>query len=104
MAKIPTYESRRTPSGSVVRPNLPDYTVDIAQGLVRASNKILDAKAIDEGFKQGKVEQQKSLEEGKGFLEQEGYTLRSEAYNKGANAAYVAGMKTKAEQELIAIE
>jgi len=100
MAKIPTYESRATPSGSVVRPNLPDYTVDIAQGLVKASNKILDAKAIDEGFKQGKIEQQKALEEGKGFLEQQGYTLRSEAYNKGANAAYVAGMKTKAEQEL----
>lgn len=100
MAKIPTYESRRTPSGSVVRPNLPDYTVDIAQGLVKASNKILDAKAIDEGFKQGKIEQQQALESGAGFVEQQGYTLRSEAFNKGANAAYVAGMKSKAEQEL----
>tara|TARA_X000001382_G_scaffold23319_4_gene14222 strand:+ start:5359 stop:8340 length:2982 start_codon:yes stop_codon:yes gene_type:complete len=103
MAKIPTYESRRTPTGQVVRPNLPDYTVDIAQGLVKASNKILDQKAIDEGFKQGKVEQQKALESGAGFVEQEGYTLRSQAFNKGSNAAYVAGMKTKAEQELSAL-
>ena len=100
MAKIPTYESRATPSGSVVRPATPDYSIDIAQKLVGAANKVLDAKAIDEGFKQGKIEQQKALEEGRGFLEQEGYTLRSEAFNKGANAAYVAGMKTKAEQEL----
>ena len=100
MAKIPTYQSRGTPSGRVARPNLPDYTVNIANKVVNASNKILDAKAVDEGYKAGKEEQANNLELNNQLLEQPGYTLRSEAYNKGANAAYVAGMKTKAEDGL----
>lgn len=100
MAKIPTYESRRAPSGRIARPNLQDYSVEIAQKLVRASNKVLDAKAIDEGFKAGKEEQAKSLEETNTLVQQEGYTLRSDAFNKGANAAYVSGMKSKADKEI----
>lgn len=106
MAKIPTYQSKRTPSGKVARPNLPDFSVNIAQKLVSASNKVLDAKAIDEGYKAGKTEQAEALSNGNTYIEKEGYTLRNEAYNKGANAAYVAGMKSQAEEGLnqLAIE
>jgi len=100
MAKIPTYESRRVPSGNVARPNLPDYSVNIANKLVSASNKVLDAKAIDEGYKAGKEEQAKQFVEDNTLVERSGYTLRNEAFNKGANAAYVVGMKNKADTEL----
>ena len=103
MAKIPTYESRRTPTGRVARPNLPDYSVELAQKVVRAGNKVLDAQAVDEGYKAGKEEQAKAFEETQTLVQKEGYTLRSDAYNKGANASYIAGMKTKAEDDISAI-
>ena len=50
MAKIPTYTSKRTPTGNIKRPNLPDYSVDIAQKAVKYANKVMDIQAEEEGL------------------------------------------------------
>jgi hypothetical protein len=100
MAKIPTYTSQRTPTGSVKRPNLPDYSVDIAQKAVKYANKVLDIQAEEEGLQQGFEE----IDQGTQTIEQaeqvSSFTIRGSAYKKGARNAYIAKTKTELESQL----
>ena len=100
MAKIPTYTSKRTPTGNIKRPNLPDYSVDIAQKAVKYANKIMDIQAEEEGLQQGFEE----IDQGTTTIQEaekaSSFTIRGSAYKKGARNAYIAKTKTELEGEL----
>ena len=100
MAKIPTYQSRRTISGNVRRPSMPDYSVETGEKISKFFNKVADEEAIRKGFEEGEQEQKTSLEQNTEYLQKSNFTLKGKAYNKGATAAYVADSKTKIEKEL----
>ena len=100
MAKIPTYQSRRTISGNVRRPSMPDYSVETGKKISNFFNKVADEEAIRQGFETGEQEQKTSLDQNTEYLQKSNFTLRGKAYNKGATAAYVADSKTKIEKEL----
>ena len=100
MAKIPTYTSKRTPTGNIKRPNLPDYSVDIAQKAVKYANKILDIQAEEEGLQEGF----EAINEGTTSIQDaekaSSFTIRGSAYKKGARNAYIAKTKTDLESQL----
>ena len=99
MAKIPTYESRRVPSGNVSRPNLPDYSVQLAQKAVKYANNVLDKQAQEEGLQEGF----EAVEQGTQTIEQaeqkSSLTIRGKAFKTGARNAFIAKTKTDLELE-----
>jgi len=100
MAKIPTYESRRVPSGNVSRPNLPDYSVQLAQKAVKYANNVLDKQAQEEGLQEGF----EAVEQGTQTIEQaeqkSSLTIRGKAFKTGARNAFIAKTKTDLEKQL----
>ena len=100
MAKIPTYTSKRTPTGNIKRPNLPDYSVDIAQKAVKYANKVMDIQAEEEGLQQGFEEIEQGTTTIQDAEKASSFTIRGSAYKKGARNAYIAKTKTELESEL----
>ena len=100
MAKIPTYESRRVPIGNIKRPNMPDYSVDLAQKAVKYANKVLDIKAEEEGLQQGFEEVNQGTTTIQEAEKASSFTIRGNAYKKGARNAYIAKTKTDLESQL----
>lgn len=99
--KITPYVARRTATGRFARPNIQDYSVDVVGKLVRNANEVLDEKAKTEGYAAGQKAQADTLKEGQAYINVENeFTIAGDAYKRGANAAYIAGTRSKFKNEL----
>lgn len=104
MAKIPTYENRRAPTGRFTRPRLDDTNIRNAQKIVNYANEVLDEKAKNDGYEAGIEAQNNALTQGQAYIEAENqYTIAGNAFQKGANAAFVAGTQKKIKEDLYKI-
>ncbi len=104
MAKIPTYENRRSPTGRFTRPRLDDTNIRNAQKIVAFANDVLDEKAKNEGYEAGVEAQNQNLKEGLAYVETENqYTIAGSAFQKGANAAFIAGTQKKIKDDIYKI-
>jgi hypothetical protein len=104
MAKIPTYENRRAPTGRFSRPRLDDTNIRNTQKIVNFANDVLDEKAKNDGYEAGIEAQNKALKEGAAYVEAENnYTIAGNAFQKGANAAFIAGTQKKIKDDLYKI-
>lgn len=104
MAKIPTYENRRAPTGRFTRPRLDDTNIRNAQKIVNYANEVLDEKAKNDGYEAGIEAQNNALKQGQAYIEAENqYTIAGNAFQKGANAAFIAGTQKKIKEDLYKI-
>ncbi len=99
MVKIPTYNSKFTPSPSFTKP-IPVKGMSENVELVSSfANSIADQqaeiKAYEKGFKQQQLNQNNFVATGV-----ETTSFSGSAYNKGARAAYVSNFKTSVENEI----
>jgi hypothetical protein len=109
MAKIPTYQSKRTVSGNIIRPSLPDYSFETATKFTNIATKVAQSNAAQAGYESGEKAQQELLKKNQvELLEGNNFSISGKAYNKGATAAFVANRKnfidaetTKLERELL---
>lgn len=104
MAKIPTYENRRSPTGRFTRPRVDNTSIRNAQKIVAFANDVLDEKAKNEGYEAGIEAQNNALKEGLTYIEAENqYTIAGSNFQKGANAAYIAGTQKKIKDDIYKI-
>ena len=104
MAKIPTYENRRAPTGRFTRPRLDDTNIRNAQKIVAFANDILDEKAKNDGYEAGVEAQNNALKEGQAYIEAENqYTIAGSNFQKGANAAFIAGTQKRIKDDIYKI-
>lgn len=99
MAKIPTYTSKRTITGNVRRPSMPDYSAETGRKVAKIFNKIADVKAEKDALKQG-YEDVYNKNVNIKDVDMDSITIRGSAYSKGAKQAFVATTKTDVEEKL----
>ena len=95
MVKIPTYESKLTPTASFTKPTPIQGAVENVTAIAKFANTIADEQAEVAAYEQGFKQQS---ENATSFVAQDsGYSIANNAYKKGAQAAFVANIKTEAE-------
>ena len=99
MAKIPTYNSKFTPTPSFTRPTPVKGVSENVELVAKFANTIADEqaeiKAYEKGFKQQQSNKNNFVATGV-----ETTSFSGSAFNKGAQAAFVSNFKTSAENEI----
>jgi hypothetical protein len=101
MAEIPKYQSRRTVTGRVPRPNMPDYTVQIGQKVTKVFSKVADEFAEKDGLERGYNDvYQNNVKIKDAEAKGDQFSISGRAYTKGSRSAYIAKTNTEFENEM----
>lgn len=97
MAKIPTYSSKFTPRATFTKPVPVRGVAENINKVANYANTIADTQAEISAYEKGFKQQQNT----KNFVATDNsLSIASQAYRKGAQAAYVSNFKTSAENEI----
>ncbi len=98
MVKIPTYESRLTPTPTFTKPQPVQGAVENITAVAKYANTIADEQAEIKGYEKGFQQQAENPQNY--IVQDDSYSIANNAYKKGAQAAFVANLKTEAENNL----
>ena len=97
MAKIPTYSSKFTPRATFTKPVPVKGVVENINKIANYANTIADTQTEISAYEKGFKQPQKS----QSFVaSDDSFSIASQSYRKGAQAAYVGNFKTRAENEI----
>ena len=98
MVKIPTFESKLTPTASFTRPQQMVGAVESVNAIAKYANTVADQQTEVSAYEKGFAEQVANKEN---YVAQEDtYSIANTAYKKGAQAAFVSNVKTETESNL----
>jgi len=100
MVKIPTYDSRLTPTPTFTRPQQVRGISENVEQLANFANKVADEQAQIKAYEKGFKQQQENTANNFVAENVDAYSITGNAYTKGARAAFVSNFKTEAENEL----